>query len=111
MVAKVEAYGLAKESLQLISDYLSYRKQKMKIGSACSDWANIICGIPHGSILGPLLFNIFINDIFLVVEKSDICNFADDETLVFHGSILPFILINLEHDMSNLGHDMNNFLY
>ena len=102
MVAKLEAYDLAKESLQLISDYLSYRKQRTKIGSAYSDWANVIRGIPQGSILGPLLFNIFINDIFLVVEKSDICNFADDNTLYSHGSNLPLILNNLEHDMRNL---------
>ena len=53
MVAKLEAYGLAKESLQLISDYLSYRKQRTKNGCAFSDWANIIRGIPQGSILGP----------------------------------------------------------
>ena len=98
MVAKLEAYGISKESLQLISDYLSYRKQRTKIGSAYSDWANVIRGIPQGSILGPLLFNIFINDIFLVVEKSDICNFADDNTSHFHGSNLPLILNNLEHD-------------
>ena len=89
MVAKVEACGLAKESLQLLSDYLSYRKQRMKIGSTCSYWANIIRGIPGGSILRPLLFNIFINDNFLVVEKSDICDFAHDNTLVSHGSTLP----------------------
>ena len=57
MVAKLEAYGISKESLQLISDYLSYRKQRTKIGSAYSDWANVIRGIPQGSILGPLLFN------------------------------------------------------
>ena len=102
MVAKLEAYGISKESLQLISDYLSYRKQWTKIGSAYSDWANNIRGIPQGSILGPLLFNIFINDIFLVVEKSDICNFADDNTLYSHGSNLPVILNNLEHDIRNL---------
>ena len=52
MVAKLEAYGLAKESLQLISDYLSYRKQRTKTGSTYSDWANVIPGIPQGSILG-----------------------------------------------------------
>ena len=102
MVAKLEAYSLAIESLQLISDYLSYRKQRTKIGSAYSDWANIIRGIPQGSILGPLIFNTFINEIFLVVEKSDICNFADDNTLYSHGSSLPLILSNLEHDMRNL---------
>ena len=102
MAAKLEAYRLPKESLQLISDYLSYCKQRTKVGSPYSDWANVIRGIPQGSILGPLLFNIFINDIFLVVEKSDICNFADDNTLYSHGSNLPLILNNLEHDMRNL---------
>ena len=69
MVAILEVYGLAEESLQVISDYLSYRKQKTKIGSAYSDWANAIRGNSQGSILGPLLSNIFINDVFFVVEK------------------------------------------
>ena len=101
LVAKLEAYGLAKESLQLINDYLSYRKQRTKIGSAYSDWANVIRGISRNFISGPLLFNIFINDIFLVVEKSDICNFADDNTLYSHGRNLPLILNNLERDIRN----------
>ena len=100
MVAKLETYGLAKESLQLRSDYLSYRKQRTKTGSAYSDWTNVIRGIPQGSILGHLLFKIFINDIFLVVEKSKICNFANDSTLYSHGSNLPLVLSNYEHDMS-----------
>ena len=98
MVAKLEAEGLAEESFQLINHYLSYRKQRTKIGSAYSDWANVIRGIPQGSIVGPLLFNIFINDIFFVLEKSYICNF----TLFSQGNNLPLILNNLEHDMRNL---------
>ena len=46
MVAKLEAYGITKESLHLISDYLSYRKQRTKIGSTHGDWANVIRRIP-----------------------------------------------------------------
>ena len=102
MVAELEAYGLAKERLQLISDYLCHRKHRTKMGSTYNDWANVIRGIPQGSILGPLLFNIFINNIFLVVEKSDICNFVDDNLLYVHENNLPLILSNLEHDMKNL---------
>ena len=75
---------------------------RTKIGSAYRDLANVIRGIPHGSILAPLVFNIFINDIFLAVEKSDICNFADDNTLYSPSSNLPLILNNLEHDMRHL---------
>ena len=81
MVAKLEASSLGKKSFQLISDYLRYRKQRTKISSAYSDWANVIRRIPQDSILGPPLFNIFINDIFIAVEKSDNCNFTNDNTL------------------------------
>ena len=57
IVAKLEAYGLAKESLQLMSDYLSYHKQRTETGPVHSHWVNVIRGIPQGSILSPLLFN------------------------------------------------------
>ena len=59
MLAKLEADGLAKESLQLISDILNYRKERTKIGSAYSDWANVIHGIPQGPILGSFTFQYF----------------------------------------------------
>ena len=97
-VAKLKAYGFTKESLQLISYYLSYHKQRTKTGSAYSDWTNVVRRIPQCSILGPLPFN----DIFLSIEKSDICNFTDDNTLYSHDSNLPLILNNFEHDMMNL---------
>ena len=54
------------------------------------------------ALLNPLLFNIFIYDIFLVVEKSGIDNFADNNTLFSHANNVPLILNNLKHDMSNL---------
>ena len=81
LIAKLKAYGLVNSSLNLLLDYLTFRKQRTKVGSAYSKWSKIRRGIPQGSILGPILFNIFINDIFMIIEQSDICNFADDNTL------------------------------
>ena len=92
LIAKLEAYGPDKPSVNLVNDYLRFRKQRKKIGSSYSDWANVTRGIPQRSILGPLLFNIFINDIFLFIEKSDICKFADNNTLFSCGDNLSVIL-------------------
>ena len=64
-----------------ILDYLTFRKQRTKVGSAYSKWSKIRWRIPQGSILGLYLVNIFINDIFMIIEQSAICNFADDNTL------------------------------
>ena len=72
LIAKLEAYGLRNGSLNLLLDYLIFRKQRTKVGSASSKWSIIRPGIPQGSILGPLLFNIFVNDIFMIIEQSDI---------------------------------------
>ena len=90
LIAKLEAYGLDNDSLNLLLDYLSFRKQGTKVGSAYSKWSKIRRRIPQGSILGPLLFNIFINDIF-IIEQRDICNFADGNTLYSCGERLTEI--------------------
>ena len=100
-IAKLGACGLDRSSLRLLMDYLNSRKQRTKVGSSYSNWSEVKHGIPQGSILGPLLFNIFINDLFFVIEKSDICNFADDNTLYSSGANLKTVLENLEHDASN----------
>ena len=99
LIAKLEAYGLDNGSLNLLLDYLSFRK-RTKVGSAYSKWSKI--RIPQESILGPLLLNIFINDIFMIIEQSDICNFADDNTLHSCGERLTEIKENLVSDTKRI---------
>ena len=99
LVAKLECYGLDELSLKLILDYLSNRKQRTKIGSSFSDWFDISVGVSQGSILGRLLFNIFINDLFFMIIRSDVCNFADDNTLYSCDKKLENIFVNLKIDL------------
>ena len=95
LIAKLEASGLENDCLNLLLDYLSFRKQGTKVGSAYSKWSKIRRGTPQESILGPLLFYIFINDIFMIIQQSDICNLADDNTLYSCGERLTEINKNL----------------
>ena len=83
LLGKLSAYGLSDKSCSLVSNYLSNRKQQVKLGPRYSEWADIVRGVPQGSILGPLLFNVFINDIFHFLDKSSLYNYADDNTLSY----------------------------
>ncbi len=80
LIAKLNAYGLNENSLQFIYNYLTERKQRTKINNSLSTWENIKSGVPQGSILGPLLFNIYMNDIFWFTPDINIANYADDTT-------------------------------
>ena len=80
LIAKLNAYDFSLPASRLIHDYLSNRKQRTRINNSYSTWMEIVFGVPQGSILGPLLFNIFLADLFFIVNSSDIANFADDNT-------------------------------
>ena len=78
--AKLDAYSFDKNALKLVNSYLSNRKQRVKINNKYSSWSEILFGAPQGAILGPLLFNIFICDMFNFLEDYDIANYAGDST-------------------------------
>ena len=64
MIAKLSAYGLDKTSLKIILSYFDNRWQRTKIGTTFSSWSLLLLGVPKESVLGPILFNVYINDFF-----------------------------------------------
>ena len=80
LIAKLHAYGFSEESLELMKSYLTNRWQRTKVNLSFSNWTELLQGVRQGSVLGPLLFNIYINDIFYVTEFTNICNYANGTT-------------------------------
>ena len=80
LIANLNSYGLSFFVLNLIHNYFLNRKHEIKVGSSYSSWMDIPSSIPEGSILGPLLFNIFLYNLFLEFEHIFFANYADDTT-------------------------------
>ena len=80
LLAKLEAYGFTYEFLKLINSYLTDRKHRTKINSSYSSILDLLIGVPQGSIIGPLLFNIYLSDLFLFLDDHNLASYADDTT-------------------------------
>ena len=99
LIAKLHAYGLSEDACNLIINYLRNRRHRVKITGTCSEWATINRGVPQGSVLGPLLFNIFLDDLFYVNMGSEIANYADDNRLYFEDKRYDVFKSVLENDV------------
>jgi len=98
LIAKLAAYGFDKNTLKFLLSYLKGRKQSVNIKGKLSSFMDVLAGVPQGSILGPILFNIFINDMHNIFDKCSLNNYADDNTLDDHASSIPMLVDSLEKD-------------
>ena len=78
---KLQAYGLDNNTVRFMKSQQTNRLQRCEISNSFNEWAKISAGVPERSILGPLLSNILINDIFLFLQKCDLAYYADDSTM------------------------------
>ena len=100
LLAKLHGYDFNRDLRKVFNSYLSNRYHGTKIKKSFSLWSKIVFRVPQDSVLGPLLFNIYKNDLFNMTELTYVCNSADDTTFHACGSSLEDLVNRLEHDAS-----------
>ena len=96
-VAKLHAYGFGYMALKLINSYLTDRLQRVRVNATFSSWREITVGVPQGSILGPQLYNINSNDLFLFLML-EIANYADDNSPFSCNTTIPKVILDLQNE-------------
>ena len=107
LLAKLKAYDFSKQALSFMCSYLKNRRQRVQINNKFSSLKEVIAGVPQVSINGPLLFNLFINDLFLFICFSTLTNYADDNNLFATGTDIQLINQMLLYDFRAV----NNWFY
>ena len=99
LLSKLQAYGISGTALKLINSFLSNRYQYVDFNGNASSRLSISCGVPQGSVLGPLLFLLYINDIALVSNLLFLLLFADDSNVFVTGRDLDAIIDQVNTEM------------
>ena len=102
LLKKVEYFGVRRISKKWFASYLSSRKQFVSINGYKSNLADIKCGVPPGSILAPLLFLIYINNLHVAIKYSELHHFEDDTNLLNFNSCVKSINKQINYDLKNL---------
>ena len=98
LIAKLNEYGSSGSALPFIHSYLTDRMQRVKVNGSFSTWTSTVLGVPQGSVLGPLLFKIYLHDLFMFLEETEICNYADDTTIYLCCPNIENVIMHLKND-------------
>ena len=108
LLFKLKYYGVTDTALDLMRSYLTNRKQYVVFNGCQSDYSEIYTGVPQGSILGPLFFSIYINDLINVSNRLNFLMYADDTTIYFN--LEEFEYLNRERDINTELKKVNTWL-
>lgn len=102
LLKKLGLYGIRGIPLQLLGTFLNFRKQAVVIGDSLSSFKNVNAGVPQGSILGPLLFSFYINDVSKIGAKPTFVIYADDTTILFRNSNTMALQLDINNCLDKL---------